>query len=148
MAGFLGLGGSSDSYFLEPDDAKTMGDIDYMRKAKKVKRTYAKTKGWGDVGASEKSVSAYDERSGESPAGTAATPSYTPSTPSYSSPASSYTPSTPSYTPPVASTPAASEATPAPEAAAAPEPTPAPAPKPSSGGDGMDMFRAMARKIR
>lgn len=30
-------------FFLEPDDAKTFGDIDYMRKAKRVKRTFAKT---------------------------------------------------------------------------------------------------------
>lgn len=30
------------AYFLDPDDAKTFGDIDYMRKAKTVKRTFAK----------------------------------------------------------------------------------------------------------
>ncbi len=30
-------------FFLEPDDAKTFGDIDYMRKAKRVKRTFPKT---------------------------------------------------------------------------------------------------------
>ncbi len=30
------------SYYLDPDDAKTFGDIDYMRKSKTVKRTFAK----------------------------------------------------------------------------------------------------------
>jgi len=30
------------SYYLEPDDAKTFGDIDYMRSSKTVKRTFAK----------------------------------------------------------------------------------------------------------
>ncbi|MBF2055739.1 MAG: hypothetical protein IGQ45_00665 [Cyanobacterium sp. T60_A2020_053] len=31
------------AYFLEPDDAKTYGDIDYMRKVKTVRRTFPKT---------------------------------------------------------------------------------------------------------
>lgn len=147
MAGFLGLGGSSESYFLEPDDAKTMGDIDYMRTPKKVKRTFAKTKGWGDVGASEKTVSAYDERGGEARSA-ASTPSYTPSTPSYSAPATpSYTPATPSYTPAAPAPAPAAEAPPEPTVETPREPAPAPTPAPSS-GDGMDMFRAMARKMR
>mgnify|MGYP001126009916 CR=1 FL=1 len=30
------------AYYLEPDDAKTFGDIDYMRTSKTVKRTFAK----------------------------------------------------------------------------------------------------------
>lgn len=30
------------AYFLEPDDAKTFGDIDYMRTSKMVRRTFAK----------------------------------------------------------------------------------------------------------
>jgi hypothetical protein len=30
------------SYYLDPDDAKTFGDIDYMRTSKTVKRTFAK----------------------------------------------------------------------------------------------------------
>lgn len=33
------------AYFLEPDDAKTYGDIDYMRKVKTVRRTFPKTLG-------------------------------------------------------------------------------------------------------
>lgn len=30
------------AYYLDPDDAKTFGDIDYMRSSKTVKRTFAK----------------------------------------------------------------------------------------------------------
>lgn len=30
------------AYYLDPDDAKTFGDIDYMRTSKTVKRTFAK----------------------------------------------------------------------------------------------------------
>jgi len=33
---------STGSYYLSSDDAKTYGDIDYMRKAKTVKRTFPK----------------------------------------------------------------------------------------------------------
>lgn len=61
MTGFIrGLFGGSDkkkkaappkppkqekTFFLDADDAKTYGDIDYMRSAKTVKRTFAKKKG-------------------------------------------------------------------------------------------------------
>jgi hypothetical protein len=34
---------NSQAYFLDADQAKTMGDIDYMRTAKTVKRTFPKT---------------------------------------------------------------------------------------------------------
>lgn len=48
MAGLFGLFGKKnnqpqDSYFLNPDESKTFGDIDYMRKSKTVKRTFAKS---------------------------------------------------------------------------------------------------------
>lgn len=53
MTGFIrGLFGggknnqqSSQAFFLEPDDAKTFGNIDYMRQPKLIKRTYAKKAG-------------------------------------------------------------------------------------------------------
>lgn len=32
-----------DAYFLSPDESKTFGDIDYMRKSKTIKRTFAKS---------------------------------------------------------------------------------------------------------
>ncbi len=31
------------SFFLPPDEAKSLGDIDYMRKSKRVRRTFPKT---------------------------------------------------------------------------------------------------------
>ncbi|MBM0743103.1 hypothetical protein JOY44_16060 [Phormidium sp. CLA17] len=34
---------NSDAYFLDADSASSMGDIDYMRTVKNIKRTYAKT---------------------------------------------------------------------------------------------------------
>jgi hypothetical protein len=134
MAGFLGLGSGEGSVFLDPDDAKTMGDIDYMRSPKKIKRTFAKSKGWGEVSPSEKIVSAYDEKGGIPLAGGSTssftiTPSYSaPSTPTYSAPETSAT------VPQVSSTPTAEVST--------------PVPRQATSNDGMDMFRAMARKIR
>jgi len=141
MAGFLGLGSGEGSVFLDPDDAKTMGDIDYMRTPKKIKRTFAKSKGWGEVSPSEKIVSAYDEKGGIPLAG-GSTRSFT-STPSYSAPATpTYSaPATPTYTAPVTSASLPQVSTPSAEVSA-------PVPSQTTGEDGMDMFRAMARKIR
>ena len=148
MAGFLGLGGGSESYFLDSDDAKSMGDIEYMRKPIKVKRTFAKSKGWGDVGASEKSISAYSETGGDIAASTStsynySTPTYTPT---YTAPETVETPiattPAPVAEPETVEAPVSETAAPAP---AAPVAETAPAAPVS---DGMDMFRAMARKIR
>lgn len=51
MARFLGLFGSNngqsrseEEYYLDSDQAKTLGDIDYMRTSRQIKRTYAKYK--------------------------------------------------------------------------------------------------------
>lgn len=65
MAGFFGLFGgnkdkgpeSKEAFFLDEDDAKTFGDIDYMRKEVVVRRTFAKKKGMEEL-ESVKSVSA------------------------------------------------------------------------------------------
>jgi hypothetical protein len=66
MAGFFGIFGrknrtSSDSFYLSADEAKTFGDIDYMRKAKTVRRTFAKTVSGGG-GESIKEVSSLKTR--------------------------------------------------------------------------------------
>ena len=45
MAGLFGWGSKNEEYFLDSDDAKTLGDIDYMRQVKKVKRTFPKIQG-------------------------------------------------------------------------------------------------------
>lgn len=48
MAGLFGIFGrknnnSNEAYYLNPDESKTFGDIDYMRKPKTVRRTFAKS---------------------------------------------------------------------------------------------------------
>jgi hypothetical protein len=47
----------SKAFFLDPDDAKTLGDINYMRTAKTVKKTFPKGKVSGDY---TKAVSAME----------------------------------------------------------------------------------------
>lgn len=66
MAGFFGIFGrknrtSGDSFYLSPDESKTFGDIDYMRKAKTVRRTFAKSL-TGGGGESIKEVSSLKTR--------------------------------------------------------------------------------------
>ena len=150
MAGFLGLGSGEGAFFLEPDDAKSFGDIDYMRTAKTVKKTFAKSKGWGDIGNSEKSISAYDER-GDVPVSGYSTPrssAYSaPATPQpYTSPA--VQPAAPVSEPAASVSESVPVSEPAASSASESTPAPAPAPTPASSDDGMDMFRSMARKIR
>jgi len=46
MAGFFGLFGGKnkdEAYYLDADDAKTLGDINYMRTPNKSRRTFPKT---------------------------------------------------------------------------------------------------------
>ena len=51
-----------NDFFLEPDDAMTMGDINYMRKAKRTRRTFPKTLKNKDGFAFENEVSSLDNR--------------------------------------------------------------------------------------
>ena len=51
-------------FFLSPDDAQTLGDINYMRKSVRVRRTFPKTLKNKDGFAIEKEVSATDARDG------------------------------------------------------------------------------------
>ncbi len=48
----------AESFFLDPDEAKSMGDIDYMRTARKVRKTFPGTKAWGKAFEQEVEVSA------------------------------------------------------------------------------------------
>lgn len=50
----------SSSFFLDPDDAKTYGDIDYMRSAKTVRRTFARKAGELEEKESIRQISAMD----------------------------------------------------------------------------------------
>ena len=66
MTGFIrGLFGNNNNqqggaFYLSEDEAKTMGDIDYMRSSKTIRHTFAKKKGETGEKASMKSVSAMD----------------------------------------------------------------------------------------
>ena len=50
------------AFFLSEDEAKTFGDIDYMRSSKVVKRTFAKKKGQTEEMESVRQISAMDKR--------------------------------------------------------------------------------------
>ncbi|NEP59433.1 MAG: hypothetical protein F6K31_20860 [Symploca sp. SIO2G7] len=129
MAGFFGLFGgkknqapqSQEPFFLSEDEAKTFGNIDYMRKEVVVRHTFARKKGQAEELESVKSISALSSKqvgSGTKPASTSFSTSFTPSTPSTS----------------------ASDK-PAPSTASAPVAKRTP-------DTSMDMFRNMAKKIR
>jgi hypothetical protein len=49
------------SFFLDPDEAKTLGNLDYMRTARKVKKSYRSSQAWGS-GFEEESVISSMER--------------------------------------------------------------------------------------
>ncbi|VEP15767.1 conserved hypothetical protein [Hyella patelloides LEGE 07179] len=117
-----------NDFFLEPDDAQTMGDIDYMRMAKKVRRTFPKTLKNPNGFAIEKSVSSENDRNFSN----ANNGFQTKSISNNYQPQSSFNPA------------------PAPraESTPAPAPKPAPAPAPRKVDDSMDMFRNMAKNIR
>lgn len=72
------------SYFLEPDDAKSFGNIDYMRSSKTVRRTFAKKRGETEEKESIRKISAMEavklEENGLPKAKTIPTDSTTPST--------------------------------------------------------------------
>ncbi|MEM1424990.1 MAG: hypothetical protein AAGF75_00335 [Cyanobacteria bacterium P01_H01_bin.130] len=140
--------GNGPAYFLEDDDAKTFGDIDYMRKETSVERTYPK--GFAQDIPVEKVVPpAMDGMGAPKPGGT---PGFSSGS-AYNSSASSYTPPTPSFnTPPAPSfnTPEPSAATsePAAEAPKSESPKFESSSSKSAGSNDMDMFRNMAKGIR
>jgi hypothetical protein len=79
MAGFFGLFGSktkyvdeptpvagetekeNEAFFLEPDQAKTLGNIDYMRESKTIRHTFPKTRG-SEAGAATWEVSSMEKK--------------------------------------------------------------------------------------
>ncbi|MGB8702601.1 MAG: hypothetical protein WCD18_24570 [Thermosynechococcaceae cyanobacterium] len=38
----------AEPFFLDPDEAKTLGNLNYMRTPKKVKKSFPTTKAWGE----------------------------------------------------------------------------------------------------
>ena len=105
MTGFIkGLFGKKDdnepkeAFFLDADSASSLGNVDFMRKSKTVKRSYPKAVGKINLieGETEKSVSSMQKRESGPETQTA---SYS-STPSFSTSTSSSTqPSTPNPAP-------------------------------------------------
>ncbi|MEM8828221.1 MAG: hypothetical protein AAGE96_02555 [Cyanobacteria bacterium P01_G01_bin.19] len=128
-------------FFLSPDDSMTMGDINYMRKPKRVRRTFPKTASNKGGFAVETEVSANEDRSGmykgnnnqDISQNTVFNP--TPSTQSQ-----------PGITGGSAVTQTESQPS---AAASTPAPAPAPSPQERRKTDtSMDMFRNMAKNIR
>lgn len=134
-------------FFLSPDDAMTMGDINYMRKTKRTRRTFPKTLANKDGFAIENEVSSIEDRSNvyqnsNTNQNTTVNTVFNP------------TPSTQAQ-PGITGGSAVSQTAPAQPAPAQPA-APAPsfeAPKPSTekrrpSDDSMDMFRNMAKNMR
>ncbi len=147
MTGFIrGLFGQKDdnqpteAFFLDADSASSLGNVDFMRKSKTVRRSYPKAVGKINLieGETEKSVSSMQmkETTGETP-----TPSYSSTyTPSISTPSTSApSTSTSSTSTPSTSTPSSTQSfTP---------PTPVQPRTVSNSNDGLD-FKSMARDIK
>ena len=53
---------SKEAFFLKPDDAKTFGNIEFMKKTITIKRTFAKTVAAGDLGESVRGVSSMEAK--------------------------------------------------------------------------------------
>lgn len=51
----------AEAFFLDPDEAKSMGNIDYMRKARKVKKSFPSSKAWGAGFEVEEEISAMEK---------------------------------------------------------------------------------------
>ncbi len=75
---------AGNAYFLDPDDAKSFGNIEYMRSSKTVRRTFAKKRGETEEKESIRKISATEavklDESGLPKAKTIPTESTTPST--------------------------------------------------------------------
>ena len=54
----------AESFFLDPDEAKSLGNTEYMRTPKKVKKSFPSTKAWGAGFETEEEVSAMTKKTG------------------------------------------------------------------------------------
>ena len=122
------------AYYLNDDDAKSFGNIEYMRSNKTVRRTFAKKKGETEHMESIRQISATKKVNldGSPVKGQA---SYGVSETNNNAPSYSSTP-TPAFDSSSNSTPAT------------PASSPAPAPRRKPASNDMDMFRDMAKKIK
>ena len=125
------------AYYLNDDDAKTFGNIEYMRSNKVVKRTFAKRKGETEHMESVRQISATTATNLDANNNGFAQP--TPTFGSYAAPA-------PAPAPVTTASVEQSASVEAPKAESKPEAAPTPVRKPTSSD--MDMFRNMAKDIR
>ena len=142
-------------FFLSPDDAQTMGDINYMRKAKRTRRTFPKTLQNPDGFALENEVSSTEDRSKmyrgnnngqDISQNTVFNP--TPSSQKQAGATGGSAVTQTNFNPQAAPSPMSSSAsTPAPKPSPASKSQPSPEERRKS-DDGMDMFRNMAKNIR
>ena len=123
---------SKQAFYLSDDDAKSFGDIDYMRSVKTVKRTFAKKKGQEKHLESVRQISAnkMTDLDGNQSSASVASPTTFGNTDFLG-----------------ASKSAASESESSTSSAPAPTPKVQPARRQSTGSS-MDMFRNMAKDIR
>ena len=150
MAGFFGLFSKKEedpqpkeAFFLDDESAKSMGDTEYMKAPKSIRRTFPAGAGADHfettVTVSALKSSITDSRKDLTPKRVEkqVSTSYTPAT-SFSS-ASSFGSSTPTYSAPVPQAQAPTES---------PSVSNEEAQKRRQSDDSMDMFRNMARKIK
>ncbi|MEM9509275.1 MAG: hypothetical protein AAGA16_16580 [Cyanobacteria bacterium P01_E01_bin.35] len=134
-------------FFLSPDDAMTMGDIDYMRKPKRTRRTFPKTASNKGGFAVENEVSAVEDRSNiykgsNTNQNTTVNTVFNPTPSSQSQPGITGG----SVIPQSESVQSVNEAAPASQSNfQAPQPS---TEKRRPSGDSMDMFRNMAKNMR
>lgn len=124
---FSGGSQSGGAFYLEPDDAKTLGDIEYMRSERTVKRTFPKMGDDAEGGELTLRVSATKAEETTDVPQTART-----------APAATFQSFRSATTPAAAPTSESSS-----EGATVPTPPPS-----SSSNSSMDMFRNMAKDIR
>ncbi|MEM6256521.1 MAG: hypothetical protein AAF821_26735 [Cyanobacteria bacterium P01_D01_bin.156] len=167
MAGLFGLFGgnknktpqSKEPFFLSEDEAKTYGDIDYMRKEVVVRRTFAKKKGQTEEMESVRSISSSSMKAVGEAVQPAASSVNSFNTPTFNTPAVAApvppAPPAPIAEPAPAPVPTASESEIAAETAEKPAAPAAPS-EPVAPTDtvkrtpdnSMDMFRNMAKNMR
>ncbi len=150
MAAFFGLFGTGEpSKFLDSDDSKTLGDVEYMREGKTVRRTFPKTVNNKEGGERIVRISAVEETDMSSNRAPKPTPTPTPSQ------SFNFNSVVPTKVAPTSVAPASVEPTNVAPTNVAPtngasslEPqaqSSQPNPEPRSSDNSMDIFRDMAR---
>ena len=133
-------------FFLSPDDSMTMGDIDYMRKAKRTRRTFPKTLKNPEGFSFDNEVSSTENRAGMFKGNSSSNSNQNIAENTVFNP----TPSTQSQAGVTGGSAVTQNSQPKAAPAQAPkfQPGGKPAEKRRPTDDGMDMFRNMAKNMR